>query len=152
MAIYYHWWQWRRRFLVNRYVRQKPCAFFTLKTVGRRWRVRACICVMVSARVCGRVLSYAKSPFWKFCWDVACADTNVLSKTVLYSQLTELKNQFRHTHKQICAVWMMQRNLYWLGQGLVRLNIWNWQHVGLSPVKWIFENCVKGSLNSCAAR
>lgn len=148
--MHYHWWQWRRRFRVNRYVKSHVPFSPWKERRGGAACVRACFRVCVSARVRSRVLSYSKPPFWKKnCWDTACADTNTLSSL---NWIEVSKNQFRHTHKQICAVWMMQRHFCWLSQGLFYLNIWNCQHAGLSPVKWIFENCVKGSLSSRAAK
>lgn len=121
--------------------------------------VRVCICVWASARLRGRVLSYSKPPFWKIYFvgtqpvltRMHCPKQSCLANW-LFDWTDVFKNQFRHMHKQICAVCMMQRNLCWLSQGLVHQTIWNCQHVGLSPVKWIFENCVKGSLSSCAGR
>lgn len=110
--------------------------------------VRACICVWASARVRGRVLSYSKPPFWKIYFvgtqlvltRMHCPKQSCLANW-LFDWTDVFKNQFRHMHKQICAVWMMQRNLCWLSQGLVHQTIWNCQHVGLSPVKWILELC-----------
>lgn len=125
--------------------RQKCVHFFTLKNSGEEV-VRACAYHRMDECACA---------WWKTKCNLLGTQPALTRMHCPVEYLIELKyltNQLRHTHKQICAARFVQRNLCWLSQGLVRLNTWNCHHVGLRPVKWIFENYVKGSLRSCAAR